>query len=150
MIDKNLVAKLADEKLEGSDKFIVDIKVKSGNLIDIVLDSDSSININDCIEISRAIESNLDREVEDFALNVYSAGLDQPFKLQRQYKKYFGKEVSVLLLSGKKVKGLLMTADESKLTIEIPANKKKKTEKTIAEYAMDEIKETKVVVSFRK
>ncbi|MBC35441.1 MAG: ribosome assembly cofactor RimP [Bacteroidetes bacterium] len=150
MIDKNLIIQLTEECLDGTNKFVVEIKVKSGNVIDVVLDSDQSINIDDCIEVSRAIESKLDRDTEDFALNVYSAGLDQGFKLIRQYKKYIGKEVSVLLLTGKKHKGILLEVNSESIKIEIPANKKKKTEKTVAEYSFEEIKETKAVVSFRK
>jgi len=150
MIDKNLIIQLTEECLDGTNKFVVEIKVKSGNLIDVVLDSDQSINIDDCIEVSRAIESKLDRDIEDFALNVYSAGLDQGFKLIRQYKKYIGKEISVLLLTGKKYKGILLEVNSDSIKIEIPANKKKKTEKTTAEYSFEEIKETKAVVSFRK
>lgn len=150
MIDKNLIIQLTEECLDGTNKFVVEIKVKSGNVIDVVLDSDQSINIDDCIEVSRAIESKLDRDIEDFALNVYSAGLDQGFKLIRQYKKYIGKEISVLFLTGKKYKGILLEVNSDSIKIEIPANKKKKTEKTTAEYRFEEIKETKAVVSFRK
>jgi len=150
MIDKDLIIKLAEEKLEGSDKFIVDIKVKTGNVIDVTIDSDSSISIDDCIKISRNIEFNLDREIEDFSLNVSSAGLDEPFKLLRQYKKYIGKEVSVLLATGKKLKGILLTVNDESLSIEIPANKKKKTEKREVEFLLEEIKETKCIISFRK
>lgn len=150
MIDKNLIIKLAEEKLEGSDRFIVDIRVKTGNVINVTIDSDSSISIDDCIKISRNIEFNLDRETEDFSLNVSSAGLEEPFKLLRQYQKYIGKEVSVLLNTGKKVKGILLTVDDEKLSIEIPANKKKKTEKSEAEFLLEEIKETKSIISFKK
>lgn len=150
MIDKNLVIKLAEEKLEGSDQFIVEVKVKTGNIIDVIVDSDSSISIDDCIKISRNIEFNLDRETEDFSLNVFSAGLDQPFKLLRQYQKYIGKEVSVLLNTGKKVKGILFTVNDEKLSIEIPANKKKKTEKSEAGFLLEDIKETKSIISFKK
>lgn len=149
-MDKDLIVKLAEEKLEGSDRFIVDIQVKTGNVINVTIDSDSSISIDDCIKISRNIEFNLDRETEDFSLNVSSAGLDQPFKLLRQYQKYIGKEVSVLLNTGKKVKGNLLTVNDEKLSIEIPANKKKKTEKSEAEFLLEEIKETKSVISFKK
>jgi ribosome maturation factor RimP len=150
MMDKDLIVKLAEEKLEGSDRFIVDIQVKTGNVINVTIDSDSSISIDDCIKISRNIEFNLDRETEDFSLNVSSAGLDQPFKLLRQYQKYIGKEVSVLLNTGKKVNGNLLTVNDEKLSIEIPANKKKKTEKSEAEFLLEEIKETKSIISFKK
>lgn len=150
MIDKDLIIKLAAEKLEGSDNFIVDVKVSTGNVIDVKVDSDNSISIDDCIKISRNIEFNLDREKEDFSLNVSSAGLDQPFKLLRQYKKNVGKEVSVLLNTGKKVKGILLSVTDKTLSIEIPANKKKKTKKSEADFLLEDIKETKSIISFKK
>ncbi|NCF75542.1 MAG: hypothetical protein GWO87_03600 [Xanthomonadaceae bacterium] len=93
MIEKKKIKNLVDEKLQNTEKFLVDIKIKSGNKILVFLDSDKSITIKDCADINRYIISKLDKEKEDFELRVSSAGLDKPFKLLRQYKKNIGKEV---------------------------------------------------------
>ena len=150
MINKDLVQKLAEEKLEGTDKFLVEVSVNKGNKISVFLDSDSSLSIEDCISVSRHIESTLDRETEDFELNVSSAGLDHPFKLIRQYKKYQGKEVEVLKTEGNKLIGLLIEVNTDGILIEIPANKKKKTDKQQISLLFENIKETKGIISFKK
>ncbi len=150
MIDKQLISKLAETELKGTDKFLVDVKVNAGNKIAVILDSDSVISIDDCIEVSRFIESSLDREVEDFELNVSSSGLDHPLKLKRQYKKYTNKEISVLTVEGEKYKGILKGILEDKIQLCIAANKKKKTKELNIEILFSEIKETKAIISFNK
>lgn len=150
MIDKDLIRKLAETELKGTDNFLVEAKVNTGNKIVVILDSDSSISIDDCIEVSRFIESNLDREMEDFELSVSSAGLDYPLKLKRQYKKYLKKEVSVLNIEGKKLKGVLTEIFEERIQLCIPANKKKKTKELIIEISFSDIKETKGIISFNQ
>ena len=150
MINKDLVQKLAEKKLEGTDKFLVEVSVNKGNKISVFLDSDSSLSIEDCISVSRHIESTLDRETEDFELNVSSAGLDHPFKLIRQYRKYQGKEVEVLKTEGNKLIGLLIEVNTDGILIEIPANKKKKTDKQQISLLFENIKETKGIISFKK
>jgi len=89
MIDKLKIAELVNEKLT-EDQFLVDVTVSSSNVIHVMVDSDTGISINQIVEISRFIEGNLDREVEDFELSVFSAGLSEPFTLVRQYKKNVG------------------------------------------------------------
>lgn len=150
MINKQLIIKLAEAELKGTDKFLVDVTLGKGNKISVVLDSDSSIGIDDCIEVSRFIESNLDRELEDFELHVSSAGLDQPIRLLRQYKKYIDKEVSVLRAEGKKLMGVLKAIDKNQIKLFIPANKKKKTKEENLEILLSDIKETKAIISINK
>jgi len=87
MITTEQIEKLVAEKLENKDVFLVDIRIRHGNRISVFLDSDTGVNIKTCAELSRYIEFNLDRESEDFELEVSSAGLDQPLKLLRQYVK---------------------------------------------------------------
>ena len=86
MIDKVKVAELVNEKLT-DDQFLVEVTVSSSNVIHVMVDSDTGISINQIVEISRFVESNFDREVEDFELSVFSAGLSEPLSLVRQYKK---------------------------------------------------------------
>ena len=150
MIDKQLIIDLAENKLKGTDKFLVTVNINSGNNITVILDSDSSINIDDCIQISRHIESSLDRVAEDFELNVSSAGLDQPLKLLRQYRKYLNKEVAVVTNEGKKFKGILKGIQENHIELLIPANKKKRTSEQNLEILFENIKETKGIISFKK
>ncbi|MBU1013481.1 MAG: ribosome assembly cofactor RimP [Bacteroidetes bacterium] len=150
MIDKQLIIKLAESELKGTDKFLVNVAVNPGNKIFVILDGDSSISIDDCIEVSRFIESSLDREVEDFELSVSSAGLDQPLKLIRQYKKYTNKEISVLTGEGVKYQGILTGILDDRIQLYIPENKKKKTKEQNIEILFSDIKETKAIISFKK
>ena len=113
MIDKNIVSALAEKHLENTDMYLVDVMVNPGNLIVIEIDRDNGINIDDCIALSRLVESQLDREVEDFELEVGSASITQPFKILRQYKKNIGNSVEVLTKEGKKLYGILKDANES-------------------------------------
>ena len=115
MIEKIKILELVNNALEGSDKFLVNLKITPDNRIYVDIDGDNGVTIDDCIELSRAIESQLDRDAEDFELNVSSAGADQPLKMTRQYRKNIGYEVEVLTADGRKLKGILADADESRI-----------------------------------
>ena len=93
MINAKKIQILAEEFLEGTSAFLVDVKVASGNVIKIALENDDSTSITDCVELSRHIEGSFDREEEDFSLDVGSPGLDQPLKVLRQYLKIIGKQI---------------------------------------------------------
>jgi len=123
MIDKALIAELVNEKLT-DDQFLVDVTVSSSNVIHIMVDSDTGISINQIVEISRFVEEKLDRETEDFELSVFSAGLSEPFRLVRQYKKNIGIEIDVLLNNGKKMSGLLKNADDQGIDLELTTKEK--------------------------
>lgn len=112
MIDAKTIRTMSEEFLEGTSGFVVDVKVASGNVIRIALDNDNGTAIKDCMALSRHIEGSLDREVEDFSLDVGSPGLDSPLLVLRQYKKIIGKQVMVLPKVGKKVEGELMSIEE--------------------------------------
>lgn len=155
MIDKNELIRLAEEKLASSTLFLVDVDVKPGNLIVIEIDSDDSVGIDDCVELSRYLEDALDREKEDFELEVGSAGITSPLKVLRQYRKYIGKEVEMLLTKGVKVSGVLKFADENGIVIVVakmvkPEGAKRKVlvEEEQA-YAFEEIKYTKYLLRFK-
>ena len=153
MIDKVKIAELVNEKLT-DDQFLVDVTVSSSNVIDIMVDSDTGISINQIVEISRFVESNLDREVEDFELSVFSAGLSEPFSLVRQYKKNINTEVDVLLTSGLKLTGILLKADDQGIDLEVTTkeksegSKKKELVTRVHTLGYPEIKETKKVLKF--
>jgi len=153
MIDKVKIAELVNEKLT-EDQFLVDVKVSSSNVIDIMVDSDTGISINQIVEISRFVESNLDREVEDFELSVFSAGLSEPLSLIRQYKKNIGTEIDVLLTSGQKLTGILIKADDQGIDLEVTTkeklegSKKKELVTRVHSLGYPEIKEAKKVLKF--
>ncbi|HCY43593.1 MAG TPA: ribosome assembly cofactor RimP [Prolixibacteraceae bacterium] len=153
MIDKAKIAELVNEKLT-DDQFLVDVTISAGNVIHIMVDSDNGISINQIVEISKHVDGNLDREVEDFELSVFSAGLTEPFKLVRQYKKNEGKEIEVLLLNGQKLSGLLIGVDEQAIDLEVTTkekpegSKKKELVTKVHHLEYSEIKEAKKILKF--
>ncbi len=153
MINKEQISKLAKECLSDTDRFIVGINIGSDNNISVFIDGDSGVTIANCIELSRYIEQSFDREVEDFELNVSSAGVDYPFVFLRQYLNNVDNKVKVLKQDGVIITGLLKSAnkDEIELLEEIKS-KNKKIKKTITgeviTIPMKEIKETKRIITF--
>ena len=123
MITKDQIAALTNETLADSDRFLVEVKVKPNNVIEVYVDSDAAINIDHCVEISRFIEGKLDRDVEDFELSVMSWGLSGALKMDRQLQKYVGKDVEVKTKELGKIQGKLISFDEEKVEIQ-PAPKK--------------------------
>lgn len=117
MIDSELIKKISEECMEGTDLFLVEVKVKPGNTIEVFVDADSSVNIDQCVEISRHIESQLDRDVEDFELSVYSYGLSGALKLPRQFAKYLDKDVEVKTKEQGKIQGKLLKYDGQQIEI---------------------------------
>ncbi len=155
MIDKDFIKDVADKFLQETPMFLVDVTVRPGNIIVVEIDSDDSIGIDDCIALSRDIESRLDREAEDFELEVGSAGVTSPFKIPRQYKKNEGNEVEVLTKAGQKLSGVLKTSDNNGFVITItkmvkPEGAKKKTalEEDLS-FVYDEVKYTKYLIRFK-
>jgi ribosome maturation factor RimP len=154
MIKKDIVKQIAAEWVEGTDNYLVDVSVAPDNIITIEIDNDRSVSIDDCVELSRFVESRLNREEEDFELEVGSSGVTTPFKVLRQYAKNIGNEVEMALKSGAKLTGVLKAADENEATITL--EKKVKTEgskrKAIVTedqtYSYDEIKYTKYLIRF--
>ncbi len=154
MIDKKKIENLVAEKLEGTDRFVVGIKVSPENLIQVFIDADSAVTIDHCVELSRHIEGNLDREEEDFELRVMSSGADRPFAMLRQYVKNIGRKVEVVLNDGKELRGKLLEADEQQIKLEeekLSNRKGKKKEYLKGEtitVPMKEIRQTKVIITF--
>lgn len=160
MITAKTIQQLADEFLEGTPGFVVNIHVASGNVIRVALDNDDKTSIQDCMALSRHIESSLDREEEDFSLDVSSPGLDQPLVLLRQYKKLVGSEVAVLPKVGKKLEGVLVSVEEEESEFSglvLKTKEKKRIEGRKAKQWVEEdhqfkagdIEWTKVIISFK-
>jgi len=155
MIDKEQIRDIAGKFIENNDMFLVDVSVRPGNTIIVEVDSDNGVSIDDCIALSKNIESQLDREAEDFELEVGSSGITSPFKLPRQYTKNIGNEVEVLTKAGQKLSGILKSADENGFVVVItkmvkPEGAKRKTavEEELT-FAYDDVKYTKYIIRFK-
>lgn len=150
MIEKAKIVELANECLQNTDKYVVDLQVKTGNIISIVLDGDTALNIVDCIQLSKFIESKLDREIEDFDLKVSSFGADKPFKLKRQYQKNIGRDVEITMDDDKVLQGKLLEVNEEMIKIKL-SGKKKKDQLTEEDLMIDfdHIKQTKCTLIFK-
>lgn len=155
MIEKNVVARIVDEWLDGKDYFLVDVTVNPDDKIVVEIDHAEGVWIDDCVDLSRYIESKLDREEEDYELEVGSAGIGQPFKVLKQYLIHVGKEVEVMDKNGKKWTGVLSDADEAGFTVTVTvkvkpegAKRPKLMEQDVA-FTYDEIKYTKYLISFK-
>ncbi len=151
MITKEKIHSLVTELLEGSDKYLVDLSVQPGNKLFIYIDGDRNVNINDCHELNRLIESRLDRDEEDYDLTVSSYGIDRALLKPRQYHKNIGNEMEVILQDGTKLTGLLVSSDDQGIELEHPVKKPKKEEKkpnTVIPF--EEIKTAKIILKFGK
>lgn len=154
MIDRDNIAALTEDFLMNSPNYLVDVIIASGNSILVEIDSDSGIHIEDCAALSRYIETQLDREAEDFELTVTSAGLSNPFKTKRQYKKFEGKEIEVLTKKGEKFSAVLQSSNDDGFTVQTTKmikaeGAKRKTEVTEQiTFSYDEIKYTKYKIRF--
>ncbi len=155
MITIQQIESLILDKLEADDVFVVNLSISRSNAISVVLDSEKGIPISYCIDISRLIEHNLDREAEDFSLEVSTAGLSEPLKLPLQYKKNIGHEVDVITNEDKKLTGKLIDADDAGFTVEIEekvkieGKKKKELRITSQMFKFEDVKSVKIVVSFK-
>ena len=153
MIDQNVVKNLVEEWLVDKDYFLVDVMVNRDDKITVEIDHADGVYINDCVELSKFIEERLDRDKEDYELEVGSAGLGQPFKVSQQYLNHVGEQVEVLGSDGKKVRGTLKSVDGRDFVV--TANEKVKVEgkkRPVAmdvdhQYNMDNVKYTKYLIS---
>ena len=135
--------------------FIVDISVSKDNDIVLTIESENSkIELEDCVSLSRFFETKFDREVEDYSLTVSSAGLDQPFKVFKQYLKALGTKVEVSIKGGKKMVAVLEAADEESITLKYSAKeavegkKKKELVEHVDRYTMDQVNAVRPFIEF--
>lgn len=144
-----------EEWLEGRDYFLVDVAVSADDRIVVEIDHAEGVWIEDCVELSRFIESRLSREEEDYELEVGSAGIGQPFKVLQQYVNHVGSEVDVLTADGRKLHGVLAAAGPGSFEVAVKVKRKlegekrpKWVEETVT-LRYDEIKYTKYSISFK-
>ena len=135
--------------------FIVDISVSKDNDIVLTIESEKGkIELDDCVSLSRYFETKFDREAEDYSLTVSSAGLDQPFKVFKQYEKALGSKVEVSLKGGKKMVAVLEAADEESITLKysikeaVEGQKKKELVEHVDRYTMDQVNAVRPFIEF--
>ena len=155
MIDVKLVTEIAERHLDGSDMYVVECKISPMGEIELLIDSDTAVKLEDCAALNRAIEAELDREVEDYSLMVASAGIGSELKLLRQYNKIVGSSVEVLLKDGIKLLAKLNSADEAGIAISyeekqvVEGKKRKVTVEVTKTYAWEDIKYVKEYLDFK-
>lgn len=158
MIKKELVRELAQERMDemNNGTYLVDINISNSNQIVVEIDNiKGGAAVDDCIRVSRNIEHNLDREEEDFELQVTTPGLSNPFKVEQQYIKNIGRNVKVVFKEVGSVEGKLVEVNEQNIVIETETKErvggKKKKELVVRQHIIEKenIKETKIVISFK-
>ncbi|HJD75575.1 MAG TPA: ribosome assembly cofactor RimP [Bacteroides reticulotermitis] len=155
MIEKKTVCPIVEEWLKGKDYFLVEVTVSPDDKIVVEIDHAEGVWIEDCVELSRYIESKLNREEEDYELEVGSAGIGQPFKVVQQYYIHIGQDVEVLTKDGRKLTGVLKDADEEGFTVAVQKKVKQEGAKrpTLMEedetFTYEQIKYTKYLISFK-
>lgn len=155
MIDAVHVREIAEAQMEGTDLFVVEVRVTPANEIVVTVDSDTQVGIDRCVELSRSIEEALDRDQEDFELTVMSAGIGQPLKYLRQYRKLIGSPVEVVLKDGGKIIGKLVDATDNQIAVEyeervtVEGKKRKQLVTTRRELSLDEVKSTCEYLDFK-
>ena len=155
MIDKKELEALVEEGLSGSDCFVVDVQVKPDNVLVVEIDNKEGVDIERCETLHRFLESKLDRDVEDYELEVGSAGITSPFKVLKQYEKNIGNEVELLTKKGEKLSGILKSASADNFVVTVTKKVKSETSKRKVEVeedctlTYDEIKYTKYLIRFK-
>lgn len=154
MISKEEIESIVKLLIEGTEAFLVDVDVKPGNLIRVYIDEPMGISLEECVRVSRAIESSLDRDAEDFDLQVSSPGLDNPLLVLPQYKKNIGRELKIETSSGTRLTGELISVGDkgiklnAKVRLKPKGAKKSITDFQMVELRYDEIKIAKVNLQF--
>jgi len=149
MILKEEIRLVANKKALEMGCYIVDLKVSTNNQITIFFDKQEGILIDDCSELSKYIEENFDRDIEDYELTVCSAGLESPFLVKEQYEKNIGKEVKVLMSNGQSVEGILLKYEDGVVIEKNNKIKKNTFMKSEMVISAKEIKEVKLKINYK-
>lgn len=155
MIDTKKIVAAAERHLEGTDLFVVDCTCLAGNEVELLIDSDTSVSIDACATLSRAVEAEFDRDAEDFSLTVASAGIGSELRCLRQYRKLVDSPVEVLLANGLKLLARLDAVDEDTITLSyeekqaVEGSKRKQLVTVTRTYPLAEVKYTKEYLDFK-
>lgn len=154
MISKEQIMSIIQQKVEEDNYFVVDVEVKPSNKIIVHLDGDQGVPIEFCVSISRLIEHTLDRESEDFELEVSSPGIGQPFKVHRQFIKNIGRHVEVVTKDGMKHSGELLSVTQEGFVVKeekmVKPEGKKRKELQVSEhpFIFEDVKSVKEIIKF--
>lgn len=155
MINKDVVKTAVEEWLSGNDYFLVDVEMTPDDRIVIEIDHADGVWIEDCAALSRFLQEKVGDEMGDYELEVGSAGLGQPFKVEQQYANHVGDDVEVIDADGKKIVGVLKSVEGRTFVLstqekQIPEGKKRPVKVEVDKtYSMDEVKSTKYVLNFK-
>lgn len=119
MIDKDLIRQTIEKKLASTDCFLVSLSISGDNQIMVEIDSETSVDLDFCVELTRYIEQHFDRDAEDYSLEIGSYSITKPFVDRRQYRKNIGRKVEVLTEESRKIRGTLVAVDNDDFTLEI-------------------------------
>lgn len=119
MIEESTVRALIEETIEDTNIFLVELKISGGNKITVLVDAIGGLPITDCMKVSRGIDHNLDRELDDFELNVSSPGLDKPFKVFKQYEKNIDRSIKIILAEEGEFDAKILGVDEPNINLEV-------------------------------
>lgn len=154
MLKKEDIYKCVEQLCEGTDIFIVDVNVLPGNRVVVEIDSPQSLDIDTCARITRGIEQQFDRDVEDYELEVGSAGLTAPFKVRGQYLKNVGQKVEVLTTDGRKLRGVITAVNDADFTlrvsqkVKLPDKKRPEMVESDITIPFDSVKKANVLLEF--
>ena len=140
MVKEETIIELLEEHIRETDIFLVEVIVKPGNVIRVHVDNPQGISIGDCAEISRFLNSRLDRDEEDFSLEVSSPGVGNPFRVKQQYEKNRGRMIDVLLTGGDRMEGELQSVSDDGIELMVKGSQK--------EIRFEEIKTAKTIIAF--
>lgn len=154
MIDRTALTEFIESRLDGSDYFLVEVRVTPSNEITVEIDSMDNVDIDFCVGLTREIEEAFPRDEEDYELEVGSAGLTSPFKVKKQYEKNIGNEVEVLGGDGRKYKGVLTSAGDTEFSVvSLEKVRKEGSKRPVEEevervFPYNEVKYTKYLLQF--
>jgi ribosome maturation factor RimP len=155
MITKELIGSFIEEKLSEDGVFLVELKVSPANKIYVEIDSFDGVGIGYCVTISKMIEGELDREEQDFELEVSTSSISAPFKILNHYKKNLGIEVEILTIENKKLNGTMIEVNDDNFVLEtetmqkVEGKKKKQLMVEATTFAYDDVRSTKLVIKFK-
>jgi ribosome maturation factor RimP len=140
MINSETIIELIEQHIQGTDVFVVEVSVKAGNSIRVYVDRPDGISIDECVQISRFLNEALDRDVEDYSMEVSSPGLGGPLRVKQQYEKNLGRSIDVLFSDGLRTTGKLLSVSDKGFVIKGKGDEK--------EISFEEVKTVKEIISF--
>ena len=154
-MNESVIVDAIKEEIVARGFFIVEVSVSKDNDVTLTVESETGlVELDDCVSLSRFFETKFDREVEDYSLTVSSAGLDQPFKVQKQFEKAVGSKVEVALKGGKKMIATLVAADQDSITLKysvkeaVEGKKKKELVEHEDRFTMDQVNSVRPYITF--